>query len=292
MSSSRSMSLMRHVSFLWVAVLVTAASANAQSSPSPNSSSTSLFMAGESSSNEFHLAADGSPGGAEALSSPAVLSANPSGGWPAGGAGQEKHGWKHIASHGMAFDFGAGFNAPIGNDTSSAEGGPFITYGGNFTAGAGLRFSQRISLLGEFQFIDDKLPGSFIAEAGAGATNGNAHMFSLTAAPVVDLFPKRTSSIYLTGGGGFYHKSTNFTVDSCCDFYGDPISVNTNSFTSNQLGGNLGLGVTRRLGGINGDGQMKLFAEARYLFIDTPRVGTTNGLGRTELIPVTFGVRW
>jgi hypothetical protein len=26
------------------------------------------------------------------------------------------------------------------------------------TAGAGLRFSKRISLLAEFQFIDDKLP--------------------------------------------------------------------------------------------------------------------------------------
>jgi hypothetical protein len=37
---------------------------------------------------------------------------------------------------------------------------------------------------------------------------------------------------------------------------------------------------------------MKLFAEARYLWIDTPRVGQTNGLGTTGLVPVTLGVRF
>jgi hypothetical protein len=241
-------------------------------------------MAGESSSNEFHFATDGNPGGAEASFSSATLSADPSAGGSGGGAGQEKHGWKHIASHGLAFDFGAGFNAPIGNDT------PYITWGGNLTAGAGLRFSKRFSLLGEFQFIDDKLPGAFI-EAGGGQT-GSAHIISLTAAPVIDLFPARANSVYVTGGGGYYHKSTNFNVQVCCDFYGYPVNVTANSFTSNQGGVNLGLGITHRLGGVYGDGQMKLFAEARYLFVNTPSITETNGLGKTELIPVTFGVRW
>jgi aspartyl/asparaginyl-tRNA synthetase len=37
---------------------------------------------------------------------------------------------------------------------------------------------------------------------------------------------------------------------------------------------------------------MKLFAEARYTWINTPPITETNGLGRTELIPVTFGMRW
>jgi hypothetical protein len=37
---------------------------------------------------------------------------------------------------------------------------------------------------------------------------------------------------------------------------------------------------------------MKLFAEARYLFIKTPPITTTDGLGTTELIPVTMGLRW
>jgi hypothetical protein len=37
---------------------------------------------------------------------------------------------------------------------------------------------------------------------------------------------------------------------------------------------------------------MKLFAEARYVWIDTPPIGEQNGLGTTGLIPATFGVRW
>jgi hypothetical protein len=229
-----------------------------------------------------------SDGGLEGSALPAASSA----GGQSEGAGQQKHGWRGLASRGLALDLGGGFNAPIGNDTSTAEGGPFITWGGNFTVGGGVHFSKRFSLLGEFQFIDNKLPGEFIAEAGAGATNGSTHIISLTADPVIDLFPSRTNSIYVTGGGGYYHKSTDFSVQACCDFYGYPVSIDTNSFSSNQLGGNFGFGITHRLGGINGDGTMKLFAEARYLFVNTPSITQTNGLGKTELIPVTFGVRW
>jgi hypothetical protein len=272
------MLLIRRILFLCGAVSFAAVFASAQSSPSAKSDSSSLFMAGRSSSNEFHLdVGGGSDSGAAAYSSSALPAAATASG-SAMAAGQQSHGWRHIASHGLAFDVGAGFNAPIGNDTSSAEGGPFITWGGNLTAGAGLRFSQRFSLLGEFQFIDDKLPGVFIAEAGQGATNGNAHIISLTVDPVIEPFPKWTNSVYLTGGGGYYHKSTNFSVQVCCDFYGYPVNINTDSFSSNQLGGSFGFGLTHRLGGVYGDGKMKLFGEARYLYINTPRVGQVIGL--------------
>lgn len=186
--------------------------------------------------------------------------------------------------HHLAFEAGGGFNAPIGNDT------PYITWGGNFTVGAGFRFSNRLSVLGEYQFIGDKLPGAFVAAGGG--TGGNAHINSLTVDPVIELFPKASNDVYLTGGAGWYHKSTNFTVEECCDFYGYPVEVTANSFSSNQLGANFGIGYSHRLGGVYGDGQAKLFAEARYLFVNTPSITQTNGLGATELIPVTFGVRW
>jgi hypothetical protein len=179
---------------------------------------------------------------------------------------------------------GAGFNAPIGNDT------PYITWGANFDGGAGIHFSKRFSLLGEFQFLDDKLPGPFVAAGGG--QGGNAHIVSLTADPVIDLFPKRANGMYLTGGGGYYHKSTNFTVQECCDFYGYPVTVTANSFTSNQGGVNLGLGISHRMGGTYGDGTMRFFAEARYTYIHTPAITANNGLGTTELIPVNFGLRW
>jgi len=203
------------------------------------------------------------------------------------GAGQDDRG-NGYHSHGhfnhLAFEAGAGFNAPIGNDT------PYITWGGNFSGGVGFHFSPRFSTLAEFQFIDDKLPGAFVAAGGG--TGGDAHIIAITGEPVFDLFPKSTNSMYLIGGGGYYHKSTNFTVEECCDFYGYPVDVVTDSFSSNQLGGNIGFGYTHRIGGVYGDGTTKVFAEARYLFINTPPIGATNGLGTTELIPVTIGLRW
>jgi len=202
---------------------------------------------------------------------------------PAAGGGQRDNsgggGGRHYAWVG-----GGGFNAPIGNDT------PYITWGGNFTAGGGLHFSRGFSVLGEFSFFDNKLPGAFVAAGGG--QGGNTKIIALTVDPTFDLFPTRTNSAYLVGGGGYYHKSTNFTVQQCCDFYGYPVNVNVSSFSSSQGGLNFGLGLTRRLEGVYGDGAIKLFGEARYTWIGTPKVGATNGLGRTEIIPVTFGVRW
>jgi len=287
--------LIRRVLLLFYSASIAAIFASAQSSPIPGPSTSSLFMAGKSSSNEFHLQFDSSPASTATYSSsalPAELAAAPGAGGSGMAAGQSNSGGRHVPSHGLAFDLGGGFNAPIGNVTSSNEGGPFITWGANFTAGAGLRFSRNFSLLGEFQFLDNKLPGAFIAEAGAGATNGNTHIISLTLNPVIELFPKSANGAYLTGGGGYFHKSTNFSIQVCCDFEGFPIDINTNSFSSNQSGGSLGFGLTHRLSGPYGEGNMKLFGEARYLYINTPRVGEINGLGRTELIPVTVGVRW
>ena len=159
--------------------------------------------------------------------------------------------------------------------------------------GGGLHLNKYLSLLAEYQFIDDKLPGHFISEVGT--DGGNAHIWSFTLAPVVDLFPKKTNSIYVTGGGGFYRKVTNFTEPEYveyCDYWCEIYSQNQTvyHFSSNQGGMNLGFGLTHRLGGA--DSKMKLFAEARYLFLDTPGIHETTGTGTTGLIPVTFGVRW
>jgi Outer membrane protein beta-barrel domain len=296
MSSPILMSLTRHASLLSVAVALSVGAASAhvaraQASPDQIASSHDPSNAAAPLNS-----AVGDPSGSAAVSESSSSAAMPladnagldgaalsaaSG----SGAGQEGGGYhdRSVFSH-LTFEAGAGFNAPIGNDS------PYITWGGNFTVGGGYRFSRRFSVLGEYQFIDDKLPGAFVAAGGG--TGGNAYINSLTVEPVIDLFPKATNSFYVTGGVGWYHKSTNFTVQECCDFFGYPVTVDANSFTSNQVGTNLGLGFSHRLGGIYGDGKMKLFAEARYLYIHTPPITETNGLGTTELIPVTFGVRW
>ena len=277
MSCEHSMSPLRRACFASGLALLVAVSASAQSAPTI-SSNLQISSANESSSISFQPTIDDGVSGA-----PALRDAAASLGVGGGAAGQDTGG-HHGMFHGLAFEAGGGFNAPFGNDT------PYISWGGNFTGGAGLRLSKRISLLGEFQFMDNKLPGALVA-AGGGQT-GNAHIISITADPVIDLFPKSANSVYFTGGGGYYHKSTNFNIEECCDFYGYPVTVTANSVSSNQAGGNIGLGFTHRLGGVYGDGTMKLFAEARYVFINTPPITANNGLGTTELIPVTLGVRF
>jgi hypothetical protein len=69
--------------------------------------------------------------------------------------------------------------------------------------------------------------------------------------------------------------------------------VTVASFTSNQWGGNAGVGIYHRMGSMfGGDSHTQLFAEARYTFIHTPPITADNGLGTTELIPVTIGLRF
>jgi hypothetical protein len=149
----------------------------------------------------------------------------------------------------------------------------------------------------EYQFLDNKLPGGLIADAGA--QGGHAHIWSLTLDPVIDLFPKRKNSVYVTGGGGFYRKVTSFTdpeeVEECyyfCETGTENVVVS--HFSSNQGGANIGIGFTHTLGdsSTGGDNRLKVYAEARYLWINTPGFNTPDGLGTTELIPVTVGVRW
>jgi hypothetical protein len=157
--------------------------------------------------------------------------------------------------------------------------------------------------LAEYQFIGDKLPGNLIAETGA--NGGDAHIWSLTLDPVIDLFPKSKNSVYVTGGGGFYRKVTNFTDPEeaeYCEYYYCGITTENavvGHFSSNQGGWNVGAGFTHRVGGLSGDGRMKLFAEARYLDVLTPAsqiapdgLGTATVSSGTKLIPITLGVRW
>jgi hypothetical protein len=119
--------------------------------------------------------------------------------------------------------------------------------------------------------------------------------------------PKSSVTFYGVGGGGFYRKVTNFTDPQqgyYCDYFGFCYGVTQNvvvgHFSSNQGGWNIGGGLEHRFAGWNGDGRMKLFAEARYLDVLSPAVEglTPNGLGvttvgaDTKIIPVTIGLRW
>lgn len=288
MSSLRSLSLLRHASLLSAAVAFAIGSASAQvvasHDPSPSSTESS------STAQPFD----------EASANPAGLPAAPSPSSSA--AGQENGGYGHgyhdhsMRSH-LTFEAGGGFNGPTGSSSND------ITWGGNITLGGGYKFSQRVSALLEYQFIDSKVPGALIAQAGA--TGGYDHIWSFTVDPVVDLFPKSANDVYVTGGGGFYRKVTSFTdpepTQFCTYFYCGVGYQNqvVGHFSSNQGGFNVGGGFQHRLGGMYGEGKARLFAEARFLDVMSPSITTNaNGLGTTsvgsdtKIIPVTFGVRW
>ena len=199
----------------------------------------------------------------------------------------------------MTYEVGGGFNAP------TSDSSPYISWGYNFTAGAGYRWNQNLSLNLEYQFIHSKLPGAIIAEAGA--TGGYDTIWSFTLDPMYEFNPKSAITFYGVGGGGFYRKVTNFTDPTqgyYCDYFGYCYGVTQNQvvghFSSNQGGWNIGGGIEHRFAGWNGDGKMKIFAEARYLDVLSPAVVgiTPNGLGvttvgqDTKIIPVTIGLRW
>jgi len=308
MLSPLCVSLRRRVSFFAVTVSLAVGVASAQSTPSPDpspvQSSTTGFSSSQAGLSEsgFELAEFTLPGSAFPGSASSAGGASSAGQY---GNGSGSH---HGLFHNLAFEAGAGFNAPIGNDTDQSgvvtgEKLPVITWGGNFTVGGGLRFNRWLSVLAEYQFMDDKLPGALIADVNNATGDvddisaGNTHINSITGSPVIDLFPKKSNGVYLVGGFGWYHKSTNFQApEPVISFYGEYYEdVTVTSFTSNQWGGNAGFGIYHKLGGgmYGGDtGHTEIFAEARYTFIHTPPPTAANGLGTTEMIPVTFGVRF
>jgi hypothetical protein len=294
MSTPRWMSLLRHSSLFGAVVLFAVGSACAQSESTHNSSNTESSSISGPSSSLFDAFVAGS-NGTSSSSSDAASPAEPSGGGSAAG-GQSSGG--HGVVHHLTFEAGGGANPPAGGAQKS-----YITWGGNFTLGGGYQFTDRLSTLLEYQFIDDKLPGALIAETGA--NGGDAHIWSFSFDPVIDLVPKATNDLYVTGGYGFYRKVTNFTdpeeTEYCSYYYCEPGVVNevVGHFSSNQGGWSIGGGYIHRMGGLYGDSKTKLFAEVRFLDVMTPAettqpngLGTTTVAADTKLIPVTLGIRW
>lgn len=291
--------LFRHVCFLGCAGLLGGTLAAAQSAVATDSSSTQGWSSSQSivptesqtgsRPGQMQLAEGSAP------ASPAALPSAPA---RAQDQDNTYSGWHgHDVIHRLTFEAGGGFNAPISNS---------VTYGGNFTVGGGVNFSRNVAALIEYQFLDDKLPGALIAETNGQATGGHTHIWSFTIDPVIDLFPKASNDIYVTGGGGFYRKVTTFTfpeaTEFCTYFYCGIgyVPGTVGHFSSNQGGFNIGGGYQHRFGGMYGQSKTRFFAEVRYLDVLSPAVigKSANGLppvtidADTKVLPVTFGIRW
>jgi hypothetical protein len=189
----------------------------------------------------------------------------------------------------LAIEAGAGFNVPTGNTKTWQNVGYSINLGG------GWNFNDRFGVLAEYSFNRGNIPQNTLTDVGE--PNGNVHVWSLTLDPI--FYYKTSGKIggYVTGGGGFYRKLTSFTEsvyegDYCSYFgcypqYGNEV---LSHFSSNQGGVNLGTGVTFKP---NPDGKAKIYAEVRYVWVDSPATsGNAFGTGTVGMIPVAFGFRW
>ncbi len=196
--------------------------------------------------------------------------------------------------HHLAIEAGAGFDAPLGN-TKSAQ-----TFGYGLRLGGGWNFNRHFGTLLEYEFNRTGIPNSVLASVGAAAgvgVNGDVHIWGFTLDPVYYYKTTGAWGGYVTGGGGFYRKVTTFStpvyLGEGCDFYYGCYPQYGNQtvshFSSNQGGLNIGTGLTYNLG----DGGAKIFAEARYEWINSPAATATKlGSGTVSMIPVTFGVRF
>ena len=277
--------MVRRLVLAALALVSATAVLRAQDAPAVSSSSTRAIAAGED--------IDGS----------SLVDPSPQYG---GGYGRRQGAYKPYGesrfSH-VAIEAGGGFTAPLGPAASNGftaligNGQPYgaITWGGNFLAGAGWNFSKQFSLLGEFSFNSNKIPGRTLSEIAV--PGGNVHTYGLTLEPMFYYANSEKHHVggYVIGGGGFYRKVTSFTspVQECDYFYGFCYTVNqtVGHFSANAGGVNIGTGLTYSIFGP--DSHAKLFAEARYQWVDTPRyTGGNPQTGSEELIPVSVGLRF
>ncbi|HEX3879907.1 MAG TPA: outer membrane beta-barrel protein [Bryobacteraceae bacterium] len=183
----------------------------------------------------------------------------------------------------VAFSAGAGFTTPLGRTGSNLD------YGWNAGGGIGWNFNSHVGALIDLNYNSMGINSGTLNNIGV--PGGNMHIFAATLDPIVHITPHSRADLYVTGGGGIYHQTTDFTapgVGTVTGFnpffgfysYGVPTTQILSSYTVNKPGIDAGIGVA-----FGSKWHGKFFAEARYNRIFT-------GNYHTDYIPVTFGFRW
>jgi hypothetical protein len=234
--------------------------------------------------------------------------------------GRPNYSDSHTNSDGSArytFLVGGGFTLPVGGAHN------YLATSYNIQAGAARNFNKKYGVQVEFDwasfgFQTATLNNQLALYNSLGATDqngnplsqlgGNSHIWSFTLDPIMNFYTSDTWGGYVIGGGGFYHKTANFTVPTigtACDFF-SCFQFQANStidkYSSNAFGVNGGLGATYKFSRF---ASTRFYAEARYVYTfnsaRTFSLGDANGNGfnvfpqnsrKTGYIPVTFGVRF
>jgi hypothetical protein len=179
---------------------------------------------------------------------------------------------------------GGGFTTPINPIGSRLDNGF------NITAGAGVNANNHFGVMLDFIYNQNGINQTFLNQVQA--PDGLVRVWGFTLDPVVHVTQEGPVDFYVTGGGGIYHRTVEYTqpvvaqgtfFDPWFGFY--PAAFGTNQIIGSygQYKGGIdgGVGMSFKLGSSN----IKAFAEARYHHIFTRNVPT-------DIIPVTFGLRW
>jgi hypothetical protein len=178
---------------------------------------------------------------------------------------------------------GGGFTQPAGNT------GRHLDEGWNVEGGFGFNFGPYVGAMIDLGYNRFGINAATLNNIGV--PGGDLSVFSATLDPIVHLNPHGHFDMYLTGGGGVYHRVQEFTqpgvataigFDPFFGFYPTavPVTQVLSEYSVNKPGVNVGAGFAL---GTRWHG--KLFAEARYHRIFM-------GNFHTDYIPVTFGFRW
>jgi hypothetical protein len=182
------------------------------------------------------------------------------------------------------FNIGGGIGFPQGNLST------FVNNGGNIVVGGGYNVNHYLSTNGEFMWND--LPINSATLQALQTPSASARQYSLTFDPVIHLPVWRRLRGYVIGGIGWYYRSGETTIPTAgvvCDPYWSwwfgctigTVNIVTGSTSANAFGENIGAGLTYPLG----ESGVKFYTEFRYHHASYHNVNT-------NLIPLTFGIRW
>ncbi len=216
------------------------------------------------------------------------------------------------------FVVGGGFTLPTGGTHS------YLSPSYNFQGGIGRNFNKNLGVIAQFDWanfgIQTNTLNDLLAtynslgatdQSGAALTQlgGSSHIWSFTLDPVYNFTTHGKSGGYVVGGVGFYHKTANFTIPAvgeyCDPYYGCyeyQANQSIDKYTSNAFGVNGGVGYTYKPSEFS---NLKIYAEARYVFVDNSPKPYSEGSStntyfnvfpqnsaRTTYIPITFGIRF
>src|ERR1044071_8450351 len=98
----------------------------------------------------------------------------------------------------FAVSIGGGFPTPLGDTGTRTD------FGWNVRGGAGVNFSPYVGVMVDAGYDSMGINASTLANIGV--PGGRLSVFSATLDPIVHLSPKRHFDLYVTGGGGLYHR--------------------------------------------------------------------------------------